>query len=76
MDGNVRNVERDFIPIFKKQMVKIWRVLNVVLKFLLELQGTTFLFNWQPPLSCVCHMSTSHTIRAYAQAVWDESDKD
>ena len=50
-------------------------------KSLLELWGTTFLPEWQPPLIFVwftskLHMSTSHTIRTHAQEVWDKLDKD
>ena len=51
-------------------------------KSLLESWGATFLPDWQPPLiffkfsSIQNHINTMHTIRAHAQEVWDESDKD
>ena len=45
--------------------------------------GTTFLPDWQPPLIFVWftsksreHYDTIHTIRAYAQEVWDKLEKD
>ena len=68
---------------FFSEFTRIYK-LEIVLVFLgishLESWGTTFLLNWQPPLIFVDllqnHTSTSHTMRAYAQEVWDKSNKD
>ena len=49
-------------------------------KSLLEMWGSTFLPNWQPPLIFADllqnHLSPTHSINAHAQEVWDKSDKD